>query len=262
MSTVFGRFQGVIKNSHVASKVLCFYTSADNMPQKHGPPLSPDDLAALRRVCSPTIANAIETFDLRPRTEGVTNSEIRCLFPSLGAVVGYASTALIMSGQPAAQKRLVSRTAYWEHIRSAPGPRISVVQDLSAEQGGAYWGEVNTNIHLALGSLGVITNGTVRDLDEVQRTGFHFFASGVSVSHGFAHLEDFNRPVKIFGMTVYPDDLIHADRHGAVVIPRSIAHKVLAAVSEIERAERRIIDLCASDAFSISELDKLISLAY
>jgi 4-hydroxy-4-methyl-2-oxoglutarate aldolase len=224
--------------------------------------LSAEDLGALRRICSPTIANAVETFNVRPRSEGVTNCEIRCLFPALGAVVGYASTAVIMSGQPAAQKRLVSRTEYWEHIRNAPGPRISVVQDLSTEPGGAYWGEVNSNIHMALGSLGVITNGTVRDLDEVQRTGFHFFARGVSVSHGFAHLEEFNRPVKVFGMTVYPDDLIHADRHGAVVIPHAIAHKVVDAVSEIERAEKRMIDLCTSDAFSIAELDKLISPEY
>jgi 4-hydroxy-4-methyl-2-oxoglutarate aldolase len=224
--------------------------------------LNAEELAALQRVCSPTISNAIETFNVRPRGEGVTNSGIRCLFPGLGPVVGYASTALIISGRPALEKRLVSRTEYWEHVRNAPGPRISIVQDLSDTPGGAYWGEVNSNIHLTLGSLGVITNGTVRDLEEVSLAGFHLFASGVSVSHGFAHLEDFNRPVTVFGMTVHPDDLIHADLHGAVVIPGSIAREVVKAVVKIEREERKMIDLCRSKDFSIAELDKLISPEY
>jgi 4-hydroxy-4-methyl-2-oxoglutarate aldolase len=110
--------------------------------------------------------------------------------------------------------------------------------------------------------LGVITNGLVRDLVEVQRTGFHLFASGESVSHGYAHLEDYNRPVQVFGMTVNPLDLVHADRHGAVVIPAAIAHKVVEAALEIEREERVMIDLCRSKEFSIEALDKLISPEY
>ena len=139
---------------------------------------------------------------------------------------------------------------------------MSVVQDLSSVPGGAYWGEVNANIHLALGSQGVVTNGTVRDIDEVRGTGFHFFASGLSVSHGFAHLEDFNRPVVVFGMTVKPGDLIHADRHGAVIIPHAIARQVVQVVQKIEQAERVMIDLCRSNDFSIEQLDRLISPDY
>ena len=194
--------------------------------------------------------------------EGITGSGACCVFPELGVMVGYACTATILSNQPAAAKRLVSRTAYWEYVRNTPGPKVSVVQDLSEAAGGAYWGEVNANIHLALGSQGLLTNGTVRDIDEVKGTGFHFFASGLSVSHGYAHLEDFNRPVKVFGMTVYPNDLVHADKHGAVVIPRSIARIVVDAVLKIERAERVMIDLCRSKDFSIEQLDQLISPEY
>lgn len=216
----------------------------------------------LRNVSSPTIANAIETFDVRPRGEGVTNSGIRCFFPEHGVMLGYACTAVILSGQPAANKRLVSREKYWEHTGLPPLPKVTVVQDLSEMPGGAYFGEVNSNIHLALGSIGVITNGTVRDISEMRPTGFHVFASGVSVSHGFAHLEDFNRPVKVFGMTVQPGDLIHADQHGAVIIPKIIAREVASAVKQIENAERTIINLCQSRSFSIAELDKLITPEY
>jgi 4-hydroxy-4-methyl-2-oxoglutarate aldolase len=223
--------------------------------------LSISAIAALRRFSSPTIANAIETFQIRPRTEGITGPGLHCFFPSLGPVVGYACTAVILSNQPAPEPRNVDRRRYWEYVRSMPAPRISVVQDLSETPGGAYWGEVNANIHLALGSQGVITNGTVRDLTEVERTGFHFFASGVQVSHGWAHLEDFNRPVKVFGMLVYPGDLIHADKHGAVVIPKEIAREVAAAAEKVEAAEKPMLAACKSDNI-IEELDRLIPREY
>ena len=224
--------------------------------------LTAEELAALRSISSPTIANAIETFDVRPRGEGYTNIGVRCLFPDMGVMLGYACTAMILSGQPAAPNRLVSRTKYWEYTRLAPLPKISVVQDLSESPLGAYFGEVNASIHLALGSSGVITNGTVRDIQEIRSTGFQVFASDVSVSHGFAHLEDFNRPVTVFGMVVHPGDLIHADQHGAVIIPQAIAREVILATKDIERKERVMIDLCQSDAFSIAELDKLIPSEY
>jgi len=224
--------------------------------------LSPPELDALRRINSPTIANAIETFDIRPRGEGVTNTRIRCLFPEFGVLLGYACTATIISAKPAPARRRISRTAYWDYTKQFPGPKITVVQDLSAVPGGAYWGEVNASIHLALGSQGVVTNGSARDLDEVRATGFHLFSSGVSVSHGFAHLEDFRLPVTVFGMKVRSGDLVHADRHGAVVIPREIASEVANAATEIDRTERKMLDLCRSKSFSIARLDKLISPEY
>lgn len=220
------------------------------------------ELDALRRICSPTVANAVEALTGRPRHEGYTQGEVRCLFPEMGPMVGYASTATIMSGQPAAPKRLVNRREYWEQLQASPGPRVAVLQDLSEKPLGAYWGEVNSNIHKRLGCLGVLTNGAVRDLDEVSRLNFHFFARSVNVSHGWAHLEDFNRPVKVFGLTVYPGDLIHADKHGAVMIPLEVAREVPAKAAQIDREERRMIELCQGPNFSIAELDTLISPEY
>ncbi|HYO84470.1 MAG TPA: RraA family protein [Bryobacteraceae bacterium] len=100
---------------------------------------------------------------------------------------------------------------------------------------------MNTSIRKSLGSLGVITNGTVRDIDEVEKVGFALFASGLQVSHGHAHLEDFNVPVMLFGMRVSPGDLIHADKHGAVVIPREIAHEAAAACRRVELNEKPML---------------------
>lgn len=219
------------------------------------------ELDRLRAFSSPTIANAVESFQVRPRLAGVTDARIRCLFPALGPVVGYACTAAIASAEPAAQPRSVSRRKYWEYVRSFAGPRISVVQDLSPTPGGAYWGEVNAGMHKSLGSQGVITNGTVRDLNEVESIGFHFFASGVQVSHGFAHLESFNEPVEVFGMRVNPGDLIHADRHGAVVIPREITTRVADAADRVTIDEKPMLAACLLDN-PIDELDRLISPEY
>lgn len=223
--------------------------------------LTPLQLDELAKFPSPTIANAIETFQVRGRLEGVTDGRIRCLFPALGPVVGYACTAAIVSAEPASQPRRVSRRAYWEYLHAFGVPRISVVQDLSPTPGGAYWGEINSTMHRALGSQGVITNGAVRDLDEVERLGFHFFASGVQVSHGYAHLEDFNCPVELFGMEVKPGDLIHADKHGAVIIPHGVAERVADAARQIERNEKPMLDACRLPN-PIDQLDRLISPEY
>ncbi len=225
-------------------------------------PLTELQLAELGRIPSPTIANAVETFHVRPRLEGCTDASIRCLFPELGAMVGYASTLAILSNQPAPPRRRVNRREYWENMRAQPGPLIVVAQDLGDTPGGAYWGEVNSSIHKKLGAIGVLTNGTVRDLDEVRALGFHFFASGVQVSHGWAHLEDFDRPVRVFGMTVHPGDLIHADKHGAVVIPAEIAAETAAAARKIDDSERPMLALCRAPELDLDALDRLISPDY
>ncbi len=221
-------------------------------------PLSTEELNLLRAINTPTIANAIEVLGLRPRSEGFTNGAIRCLFPDLGVMVGYAVTAVIRSATPPEESRRASMKAYWDHIANFPAPRVVVVHEIDQPAAGAWWGEVNSNIHRALGCIGVVTDGTVRDLDEVRPLGFQFFATGVAVSHVYAHLEDFNKPVTVGGMAVTPGDLIHADKHGAMVIPVQRAREVLDAVMAVERYERPMIQLCKSPEFSTAKLEQLM----
>ncbi len=220
--------------------------------------LSPAELEALRRINTPTIANAIETFNLRPRNQGYMSPEVRCLFPDLGVMVGYAVTAKMMAEQPAAEGEEASRFDYWDYILTMPAPRIAVIQDLDRRPAiGSFWGEVNANIHRALGCVGAITNGGVRDLDEVRALGFHLFAAETVVSHAYVHLVDFGGPVEVGGLLVKPGDLIHADKHGAIIIPHEIAHEVAAAAARVEAAERKIIDYCQSSDFSVEQLKAL-----
>jgi 4-hydroxy-4-methyl-2-oxoglutarate aldolase len=222
-------------------------------------PLSPEELDALRRFSTPSISNAIERFDIRPRHHGFTGPEIRCLFPEMPPIVGYASTAIVMAEQPAVAGRSPAVGEYWEFILSIPAPRIAVIQDIDQPCAiGSFWGEVNGNIHKALGCVGTVTNGGVRDLDEVRALGFQFLASAAIVSHAYVHLVDFGTPVKVGGLLVNPGDLVHADKHGAIVIPHEIARQVPAAAAEVERGERRIIECCQSAEFSVERLKEVM----
>jgi regulator of RNase E activity RraA len=219
--------------------------------------LSPDELNTLRKLSTPTVSNAIELFDVRPRNQGFMSPEIRCLFPELGVMVGYAVTARFAAREPGAQP--APRHDFWKRVLEFPEPRVIVMQDLDQPPGvGAYFGEVQTNIHRRLGCVGVVTNGHVRDLDEVHALGFHYFAGGVCVSHSWVHLVDFGSPVNLGGMTVRSGDLIHADKHGVVVVPGDIARAVPEAAEKVARREQRIIAHCQAADFSLEELKRRV----
>ena len=219
--------------------------------------LSPTELDALRKLTTPTVSNAIELFKVRPRNQGFMSPQIRCLFPELGVMTGHAVTARFAANQPAT--RPASRSDFWRSALEIPEPRVVVLQDLDQPSGvGAFFGEVQTNIHRRLGCVGVVTNGHVRDLDEVKALGFHYFAGGVCVSHAYVHLIDFGSPVSVGGMSVHPGDLIHADKHGVLVIPKEIARDLPAAAAKVASREQRIIAHCQAPDFSLEELQRLI----
>jgi regulator of RNase E activity RraA len=213
---------------------------------------------ALRKITSPSVANAIETFNVRPRDQGNMSSQIRTLFPEMGALVGYAVPCVIRAEQQPQQGHRASTYGWWDYVLTIPAPRVIVVHDLDEPRGqGAQWGEVQANIHKALGCAGVITDGSVRDLDEVRALGFQFAAAHVSVSHAYVHMVDFGLPVKVGGLWVKPGDLIHADQHGAVNIPIDIAAKIPEAVAKVEADERQIISVCQSRDFTADKLKEL-----
>jgi regulator of RNase E activity RraA len=213
---------------------------------------------ALRKITSPSVANAIETFNVRPRNQGQMSSEIRALFPALGPLVGYAVPCLIRAEPAPLPNHRASTFAWWDYVLSIPAPRVVVVHDLDDPRGqGAQWGEVQANIHKALGCVGVVTDGSVRDLDEVKALGFQFVAAHLSVSHAYVHMVDFGLPVKVGGLWVKPGDLVHADQHGVVTIPPEIAERVPEAVAKVEADEKQIIGLCQSGDFSADRLKEL-----
>jgi 4-hydroxy-4-methyl-2-oxoglutarate aldolase len=218
-------------------------------------PHPPDVLEALRKYNAPTIANAIELFDIRPRNVGFMNGSIKACFPNMPPFVGYAVTAKIRAAQPPGPDVKVTVKDMYDHILSIPGPRVVVVQDLDNPPCvGSLWGEVNGNVHKALGCVAVVTDGGVRDLDEVEALGLPLFAREVIVSHAYVHLVEVGTPVTVGGLTVNPGDLLHGDKHGVIHIPHETAARIPGAVDAIEKYERVIISACQAPDFSVEKL--------
>ena len=143
---------------------------------------------------------------------------------------------------------------WWDSLLELPAPRIVVMQDLDRPSLGAFWGEVQANIHRALGCAGAITDGGVRDLQEVSALGFSLFAAEVQVSHAYVHLVDFGGPVSVGGLLVRPGDLLHGDRHGVVQVPLDLAARIPEAAAAVDRQEREIITACQAPDFTPERL--------
>lgn len=214
--------------------------------------LNREELESLRRWSTCAISNGIELFNIRPRNEGYMLHEMKCIFPELGAMIGYAVTAVISADSP--EGRRIQPSDWWEMILKIPEPRVVVIHDIDHPVVGSFWGEVNANIHRALGCIGTVTDGSVRDLDEVREMGFHFFSSCVTVSHAYVHLVEIGIPVKVGGLVVKSGDLILGDKHGVISIPLEIARDVPKAAQLVEDWERPVINYCKSKDFTIEGL--------
>jgi regulator of RNase E activity RraA len=173
--------------------------------------------------------------------------------------VGVAVTATVSTNQPPGlAPEPIDETEYWRYLESVEGPKLAVVQDLDDPPGGAMWGEWNANVHRALGCVGTITHGAVRDLDALATLDFHAFSTRVSVSHGYGAFVGFGQPVTVAGLTVRAGDLLAADRHGLLRIPSVIPIDELVDVAdEIDRLEREVFAYCQSADFSVDGMAAL-----
>ena len=196
----------------------------------------------LRSIDTPTVCNLIEIVVPERRGAGYTTAHLHCPFPDLAPMVGFAKTVTIrardaVSGPSYMQKRM----DYLDYVAAAPRPSVIVIEDKDEPPGyGAFWGEVQTNVHQALGALGTITNGSVRDIPAVAE-GFQMLAGSIGPSHAYVHVVEFGVPVRVHGMAAQSGDLIHADRHGAVVVPVDVIDAMQAALEGLSKQEARII---------------------
>lgn len=215
------------------------------------------ELTALRKFDTPTICNAIEAIVPERRSEGFTTKPFICHDSALPPMVGYARTAKIMATKPSGRTKaddLATRIGYFRHIAEPPAPTVTVIEDIDDQVGfGAHWGEVNSNLHKGLGSVGVVTNGSIRDVD-MWAEGFGAIAGSLSPSHGWVHVVEYATPVEVHGMAVVPGDIVHADCHGAVVIPLAAVSAIQETVERLEKAESRLIGPAKQPGFDIEEL--------
>ena len=222
--------------------------------------LTEEQLDALRQIDSCMVANAVETFGVRLRNTGLTDSTIRCIFGDAPPTVGYAVTARLRSGEPPVKGGTYrDRSDFWNTVLQVPAPRVLVLQDMDNPPGrGAFIGDVHAAILKALGCVGYLTNGAVRELPGVRAAGIQLFAGGMVVSHAYAHIFDIGAPVTIGGMEVKPGALLHGDRHGVLTIPNEVATSVSRMAETLRLSEKRVIDFCRSDSFSISKLSEIL----
>ena len=221
--------------------------------------MTPSLLALLRRIDTPSVCNAIETAQGKRGFNAFTRGTMLTSDPSAGAIVGYARTAKIAANEPSqdlpedVKKR---RMAYYQHMAEGPRPAVAVVEDLDFPNAvGAFWGEVNTTVHKGFGLSGVLTNGVMRDLGDLAPD-FPVIAGSIGPSHAFVHVREIGTPVTIFSMEVNDGDLIHADRHGSVVIPPEVIPDLEAAILKMFETEKLILEHARQDDFDFEAFEK------
>jgi regulator of RNase E activity RraA len=199
----------------------------------------------LQSIDTPTVCNLIEIVAPERRGFGYTVKHLHCPFPELAPIVGFAKTvtfkakdAVPLGEAGYMQKRL----DYLDYVAGSPRPSIMVMEDLDGEHlgYGAFWGEVQSNVHKALGCLGVVTNGSIRDIPMIA-PGFQMLAGSIVPSHAYVHVVDFGIDVNVHGMAVKSGDLVHADRHGAVVVPTDKIEAMKTALDGLAAREAKII---------------------
>ena len=204
--------------------------------------VSQSQFAFLRSIDTPTVCNLIEIVAPERRGAGYTVTHLHCPFPDLPPMVGFAKTVTIRARDPVSGPSYIQkRMDYLDYVAAAPRPSVVLTQDLDEPAGyGAFWGEVQTNVHKALGCLGTVTNGSIRDIPAVALD-FQMLAGSITPSHAYVHVVEFGIAVDIHGMAAKGGDLIHADRHGAVVVPAEKIDAMQAALDGLMKQEAKII---------------------
>jgi regulator of RNase E activity RraA len=209
----------------------------------------------LRQFDTPTICNALEIASGKRELTGFTQKTLIAASPALPAIIGFARTATIRCSTPYdADERRGKQLAYYEYVAQPDQPTIAVVQDIDDRPGlGAFWGEVNTHVHFGLGCVGTLTNGSMRDLDAMHPE-FQCLAGSLSPSHAWVQVVETGNPVEVFGMSVAHGDIVHADRHGAAVIPKEYLTKMADAIDLMARREKVVLDAARGADFGMPAL--------
>lgn len=212
----------------------------------------------MRRIDTPTVCNAIEVVHGKRGFQQFTRQTMLAADPTLPAICGYARTARIAARMPSQDPPEIVRERrmnYYRYMAAGNGPSIAVIEDVDyPDCVGAYWGEINSTIHAGLGMSGALTNGVMRDLGDIAK-GFQIIASSIGPSHGFVHIVDIDQKVTVSGLEIAPGDLVHADRHGAVVIPADVVDKLESAVDRLLASEAVILGPAREPSFDIEKFE-------
>jgi 4-hydroxy-4-methyl-2-oxoglutarate aldolase len=222
--------------------------------------ISHAELLELRRWSTPTIYNGWEQItDCDVGKDGFNLEPCQDFMPEMGPMAGYAVTVVIEPGNPVHRKKTPQAwSEYRRYIASVQGPKIVVVQDLDKPQViGSFWGEVNSNIHRALGCVGTICDGAIRDLNEMRGVGFKALARRLCVGHAYVHPVRWGCEVDVFGRVIQPGQLLHADKHGFLAIPEKDEARLLEASRFMDTNECQTMIRAARETCGMSTEETL-----
>jgi 4-hydroxy-4-methyl-2-oxoglutarate aldolase len=215
-------------------------------------------LEYLKTVDTPTLSNAIELLNVRKRNEGFAPLQLRCLFPELGRMCGYAVTAQVETVTQANPDDRSIWLRLYEAIDAAPKPSVVVFQELGGlPDFAAHAGEVMCSVFARLGTVGLVSDCAIRDIPEVRALGFHYFARGATASHAYIQIVRVQLPVQVLGLPILPGDVLHGDENGLLVVPREGRDRLPEAVDTVRKREKPLLDLVRSPQFSVQDFMKL-----
>ena len=216
-------------------------------------------LTLLQQVDTPTVCNAIEVAQGKRGFDQFTRGTMQASDPQAPAIVGYARTAKVSALRPAddpVDEVKARRMAYYKHMAEGARPSIAVVEDVDfPDCVGAFWGEINTTVHRGFGVKGALTNGVMRDLGDLP-SGFPVIAGSIGPSHAFVHVTEIGVPVNVFGLAVQDGDLVHADRHGALVVPDDVIDHLFDAINKLMANEKLVLEPARADEFDFDAFEK------
>lgn len=222
------------------------------------PSIDTELLNLLQKVDTPTVCNAIEVAEGKRGFDAFTRGTLIAADPQLPAICGFARTARIRAVSPPKDAPEIvreRRMGYYRHMAEGPRPALCVIEDVDYPDCiGAYWGEINTAVHKGFGLSGTLTNGVMRDLGDLE-PGYQVLAGSIGPSHGFVHVVDFGEPVDVFGLTVRDGDFVHADRHGAVVVPPKVLAGLGQAIAKLQASEALVLDPARAADFDFEKFE-------
>jgi 4-hydroxy-4-methyl-2-oxoglutarate aldolase len=218
-----------------------------------------DIISFLKTIDTPTVCNAIELLDVRPGSENFTSNKIKCLYPDLGPMVGYAVTVQIETVTKMEPRDPQITMEFYEAIAASLNPVVIVIQEIGGfREFASHSGDVMTTLVKNFGAIGLVTDCNVRDFNEVKALDFHTFAAGVSPSHVYCRIARVGVPVQVHGMTVRTGDIVHGDINGLVQVPTERIEELPEKINEVRKSEQDLIARVSEGGFTLDDLRKIL----
>lgn len=214
-----------------------------------------DIISFLKTIDTPTVCNAIELLEVRPGSENFTSNGIKCMYPELGPMAGYAVTVQIETVTKMVPRDPAVTMKLYEAVEASPKPVVVVIQEIGGyREFASHTGDVMTTLLQNFGAIGLVTDCNVRDFNEVRDLGFHTFAAGTSPSHVYCRIADVGMPVQVYGMTVRQGDIIHGDINGLVQVPTEKLDELPEKIAKVRKDEKELMDRVRAGGFTLNDL--------